>query len=153
VFTGPHSVDLNKIMDDSSPLLSHDVEETFSPVENHILSSRVWVDAYTIFFRAAFTGEEVGSLCVGRPSGWSYAAALRSVNLNPLDYTILQEDEVLDPNQVLADKNPLRLKKEDFDEQCELHLQLVRVAPKRGSSVTIGEIDEGIRFRSAGRPS
>jgi len=34
---------------------------------------------------------------------------------------------MLDPNHVLAENFPLRLKREDFDEQGELHLELVRV--------------------------
>ena len=34
---------------------------------------------------------------------------------------------MLDPNHVLAGKYPLRLKAEDFDQQGELHLELVRV--------------------------
>ena len=89
--------------------------------------SELHVDVYTIFFRAA--GEELGSRCVEatNPSGWSYASALRSANLNPHQYRILKAGEVLDPNHVLADKYPLRLKEEDFDQQGELHLELVRV--------------------------
>jgi len=91
--------------------------------------SGLYVDVYTIFFRAALTGEELGSRCLdaANPSGWSYASVLRSANLNPLQYRILKEGETLDPNQVLADKYPLRLKEEDFDQQGELHLELVRV--------------------------
>jgi len=51
---------------------------------------------------------------------------------------------MLDPNHVLADKYPLRLKEEDFDQQGELHLELVRVEDgkgswPRGSSITIGQ--------------
>jgi len=60
------------------------------------------------------------------PSGWSYASALRSANLNPFQYRILKGTKMLDPNHVLAEKLPLRFKREDFDEQGELHLGLVR---------------------------
>ena len=71
----------------------------------------------------------MGSLRVeaANPSGWSYASALRSANLNPFQYRILKDAKMLDPNHVLAEKFPLRLKGEDFDEQGELHLELVRV--------------------------
>jgi len=70
----------------------------------------------------------MGSLRVeaANPSGWSYASALRSANLNPFQYRILKGTKMLDPNHVLAEKLPLRFKREDFDEQGELHLGLVR---------------------------
>ena len=90
--------------------------------------SELYVDVYTIFFRAALTGEELGSRCVdaANPSGWSYASALRSADLNPFQYWIVKGTERLDPNHVLAEKLPLRFKREDFDKQGELHLDLVR---------------------------
>jgi len=86
------------------------------------------VDVYTIFFRAALTGQIMGRLHVAAadPSGWSYASALRSADLNPFQYWIVKGTERLDPNHVLAEKLPLRFKREDFDEQGELHLDLVR---------------------------
>ena len=86
------------------------------------------VDVYTIFFRAALTGQIMGRLHVAAadPSGWSYAPALRSADLNPFQYWIVKGTERLDPNHVLAEKLPLRFKRGDFDEQGELHLDLVR---------------------------